>query len=721
MNILHASPHPCYNTAMTIQKPFLSVAAIILIALLWTNFFLFSSLPIGSILGILYSVGFGFIAGSLLLPEKTQVEKLFLGTLVLLVTFMLVGSVVYLLFNLASPVPLIILSVIPLPLLYYTPSLTLFFPPLTITRADTLPLIAFGIYLAGIAMLFIGLQSAATLEATRSPWDIIHPLYLGIFFAVTVFWLLVLITNRFQTITLAATIMQTFLMLSVGIMVFPIGFGYDSFLHEAAQNSILATGVIEPKTPLYIGHYVLVIFQHYLTQLSIASSNTLLLPLFFSLFVPTTALFAFKTYSGTSLKHVALIPAFILLIPLTQFILSTPQGLSYAFLLLTLFWWLIYKHTPSRTFLTILIALITTTLFIHPLTGIPLLVWFGILILDEYVINYTGVQNKRLLLTLFVPLASLVVPLTFLANNLAPNTLTTALRLPEFTELGFTNLWHIETGSFTAQFNSMFDLLYLYRFNWTLLFLIVLIIGILQLKKGRFPHMRELLLGFAMAWFGSIWLTLFFSFSELISYEQTDFARRLFLVAMYFVLPLVTVTLLSFWHRIRTQFYSAGLFIALVALVLTSVQFISYPRYDSYERVRSITTSVHDKIAVERIHELSRGLPYIVLANQSVSAAAVKEFGFFAYYDDHFFYPIPTGGPLYEQYLSMVYDVPSREHVKNAAMIAGVETVFFVLNDYWFNAEQIKQQALLSANDVEDIGNGAVTIFTYRFETDKQE
>ena len=47
--------------------------------------------------------------------------------------------------------------------------------------------------------------------------------------------------------------------------------------------------------------------------------------------------------------------------------------------------------------------------------------------------------------------------------------------------------------------------------------------------------------------------------------------------------------------------------------------------------------------------------PYIVLANQSVSAAALLRFGFHTYYGAQFYYAIPTGAPLYQSYLDMVY------------------------------------------------------------------
>ena len=149
--------------------------------------------------------------------------------------------------------------------------------------------------------------------------------------------------------------------------------------------------------------------------------------------------------------------------------------------------------------------------------------------------------------------------------------------------------------------------------------------------------------------------------------------------------------------------------------MITSVQFISFPRFDAYERVRSFTTSLHDINAVRRVHELAEGKDYIVLANQSVSAAAILELGFYKYYNGNFFYAIPTGGPLYQEYLSMVYNEPLRMYAKNAAKLTGVSNVYFILNDYWFEAELIKKAAKPLADGFEDIDNGKISIFSYNF------
>jgi hypothetical protein len=701
---------------MLIKKVYIWILYILLAGLFVLNHSILQSEGLGIVITLVYIGSFGYLVGYLLFSKREHLEKLILGSFIYSALLVVISAFTYLLVGLSYPIPLILLALIPLPLLYYAKDVHLDSVHFQSNAKYLTSALFFIIYLIGVGLLFGLLTNAATLEAVRSPWDILGSSYLFYFFVLTLLWLLFLSYNCITSLTIISSTVHSFLLLSIGIILFPLGFGFDPFLHQAAENIIVEHGVLAPKTIYYSGHYSLVVLLSYLSTIKVAVIDTLLVPILFALYIPSFAFYALRDYLGWQKRALVFIPAFVLLFPLTQFILSTPQGFSYIFLIATIFWWLIYsRHEHTKT-LSVLILLIGSTLLIHPLSGMPLAIWFGILIVDEYIITRTLFKNKRLLLVTLLLIASLIVPMTFLINNLASNTLTTSLRLPSFSELGFTNLWHIETLGFITQYNSFIDLLYLYRFNWTLVYLILIVIGITLLKKNTMPRMRHLILGFAITWFSSIVLTLFFTFSELISYEQNDFASRLFLTSLYFILPLVFVVLATFWNRIDKDRYSQALFIVLMGIMITSVQFVSYPRYDGYERVRSFTTSIHDINAVNKIHTLASSKPYIVLANQSVSAAAVQELGFYKYYNDHFFYPLPTGGPLYDQYLAMVYDAPTREHAKTAADLTGVSTVYFVVNDYWFDSEAIKQAATLTADTIDYIGGENVTIFTYAFE-----
>ena len=114
---------------------------------------------------------------------------------------------------------------------------------------------------------------------------------------------------------------------------------------------------------------------------------------------------------------------------------------------------------------------------------------------------------------------------------------------------------------------------------------------------------------------------------------------------------------------------------------------------------------------------------YIALANQQVSAAALREFGFKKYYTpspyqgegggEVFYYPIPTGGPLYQYYLDMVYKKLSRETMNAAMDLVGVKKGYFILNKYWWAFPKILEEAKFEADDWKDFGNGEVYVFEY--------
>jgi hypothetical protein len=212
----------------------------------------------------------------------------------------------------------------------------------------------------------------------------------------------------------------------------------------------------------------------------------------------------------------------------------------------------------------------------------------------------------------------------------------------------------------------------------------------------------------------------YITFNYLINYERGDYTERLLILAGLSLLPLFVYGLYNFWRRVLAgptlpQF----LLVIIVAVVSTTSTYLSYPRNDGYKQDRGYSTSQDDFLAVRAIEEAAEE-PYIVLANQAVSAAALREFGFGSYFQNQkneasepiFYYPIPTGGPLYEYYLEMVYGETSKRTVVAAMDLTGTNRAYFILNDYWFNAETIAEAAAAEASAVKRIG--ATTIFEFQ-------
>ena len=153
--------------------------------------------------------------------------------------------------------------------------------------------------------------------------------------------------------------------------------------------------------------------------------------------------------------------------------------------------------------------------------------------------------------------------------------------------------------------------------------------------------------------------------------------------------------------------------ILLTTLISVISLYISYPHVDAFEKNRGYSVSEYDLKAVKYIQEDSNNQEYVVLANQSTSAASLQEFGFKKYYNNLFYYPIPTSSPLYEIYLKMVYDQPKEEYIQQARDLTGVDTIYFVINDYWLDSKKRIEQAKVIANNVESIDD---RIWVFKFE-----
>jgi hypothetical protein len=293
-------------------------------------------------------------------------------------------------------------------------------------------------------------------------------------------------------------------------------------------------------------------------------------------------------------------------------------------------------------------------------------------------------------------LAIFSVPASFVAKEIISGApISEFLRIPNWNELNL---------SFTGienRYNIFADLLYFYQQKLVYILIILAIVGlIISEKKNKIiPHFLTAITASA----GGLILNLFIKFPSVINYEQQEYGARLFQIAEYFLLPLCFFALVPFFEKFRKAGRIPKLFFAIVAAsLLTASLYLTYPRIDRYELSHAINTSANDILTVKKIEEISAGKDYIVLANQAVSAAALQELGFKKYFKaaqgEMFYYPIPTGGPLYQFYLDMVYKNPSRKTMEEAMKLAGVKESYFILNGYWTNSDRILEKAQKEAD-----------------------
>jgi hypothetical protein len=559
----------------------------------------------------------------------------------------------------------------------------------------------YGIYGACAIACFYILWDSQTTGSLVSPWQEI-PLYFFSIYAACVLFL-ILITLLRSKMTLPLIIFHYLLSFSVAIMVYKIGYGFDPFIHQATMELINEKGVVHPKPYYYLGQYSIIILLHKIPFLSISLLNKILVPVLASILLPITgAIFLKRWFDDSKVSYLLLI--LLLALPFSFWILTTPQNLSYIFLLATLFLGL---NASKRHEFILVYFLAFTTASIHPLTGIPAIIYT-----ISLTIHHSGLKQniKKYSYLLIFLLSSFALPLSFY--------LLGKIRSDKNVELAFSSLQEMFSSfalTMPAQENFALNFLYLYKDNFFFIFSFLIIIGIIIfIKNIRYCRVLIAPLILGTSSFVSFLVSKQLSFEYLIEYEQGNYAARILIISAFFFSPFVILAVYSFIKKSINQKLSISIPFTLFSVALiTASLYLSYPRMDNYHNSHGYSISEQCLKTVEWI-EKDAEEDYIVLANQQVSVAALEKFGFDRYHQENiYFYPIPTSGRLYDYYLDMVYEKASFKTMKEAMEYAGVEQGYFVLNEYWWAFSKIKREAELEADTIKEIGDGDIYIFKY--------
>ena len=145
--------------------------------------------------------------------------------------------------------------------------------------------------------------------------------------------------------------------------------------------------------------------------------------------------------------------------------------------------------------------------------------------------------------------------------------------------------------------------------------------------------------------------------------------------------------------------------------------YLTYPRHDSYHKDTGYNTTPADIEAVNLIARDAGSTPYVVLANQAVSAAALHEYGFSKYYNGNFYYPLPTGSnPLYPIFLEAAEtNGPYYDVVIKASQQFHVSTIYLVLNHYWGDAKRLNTIANEESSKHFYTSDNSVSVFRYNY------
>ncbi|MDP2629868.1 MAG: hypothetical protein Q8P56_00500 [Candidatus Uhrbacteria bacterium] len=671
-------------------------------------------------------VGYFFCAG--FLPARRffglpPLHAAFLAPLISIMPFTIIGSVLYALGSLS---PSVIIFLLWIPALVAVA--TSFIPPLNRTESpntkenlvlsDLLFPILYGILICGfLAFLFIH----RTTDSLLGPWDSLSALPIALYALASLVLCVQAIRGKSVSLSLSMLVIHFFSSFSVALIRFPLSFGFDPLLHMAAERIVVATGVIEPKTFYYVGQYVLVPFFSRLFSLPVEWIHQPLLPFILSLSIPPLAFVALRNLFRLKDSQCLFLTATLLVLPYSYFSMTTPWGLAYGIILAGVLSSAIACSEGKIRFILLAGTCALFSLVLHPLAGIPLSIFVALLFVGD-------IKRRALRMGLLIAgaiFASLSIPLAFAVNSLLSSQLRISFTIPALSSLFDPSLL---IPIFETRFSPFLDFAYFFFRNGWIAFLALAVYGAILLFKKRFENPRPshffivcLIMAIALH-IEALVLSGFIHFESLASFEQQDYPRRLVDIANLFLLPFAGYAFGVLFQRVRTHGKKIILitFLLFFSCLLTASLYLSYPRNDAYTPFHGHTLSATDIAAVRFIDTDGSTTPYVVIANQVLASAAIREFGFKTYYpitrnekeEQLFYYPVPSGSPLAQQYYSMLTS-PSRQTMIQAMSTVGVARSYFVVRDYEPRFPIIVRDAKKTANAWREIDGGKAYVFTY--------
>lgn len=684
--------------------------AILVVVILLINIFLLKSALIGLVFGLIYLFFFGYLCGNAVNPSRTFGEKLFIGITTIAIVFTLYSSALFYLSSLKLSYIIPFFVIVSLIILHLIPKIKKIKLP-KIQKPNrfkesklTFALVA--IYLIIFTSILVILQYSSTTEAIRSTWNAI-PITFFVLYAINTVTLFTLCyTAKQNFFKYIGTSLHFFITIGIAIYIYPLGFGFDSIIHQATEKIIFLTGTLSPKPFYYAGHYSIVVFLSHLFQISVELIDTYLLPVILSLAVPASMLI-FSKQSKEKRNIIYILPIILLMLPFTKLIVTTPQAMANLLLIIFIFWTVSSRQKLNLTkfyFLFMLGFGLAIFLF-HPLTGLCAFIFIALILLTAAKIKKA---LKIPLIILFSIISTIIVPLAFYSSAFFSSQININLK-NGMSHLTTLYRYQIMDGEI------LLNLAYMYKHILVPIFIFFAIIGIIILYRRKMKIIFLLPLIAVIVFINGLITKLFLDFSFLIDYERGDYAERLMEISLFFLIPAFLMT----WHYIFAKFYKSKqftfwLFIFISTLITLNV-YLSYPHHDHYETSSLYNISKSDIKAVSFIQKHCANC--VVLSNQAVSTAAIKAFGFSKNFQTEkgeiFYYPIPTGGHLYQYYLQMIKS-PQPETIKGARDLTGAKTSFFVVNEYWWNSKKIIDEAKKTANAWIKIDNGKIFIFEYK-------
>lgn len=553
---------------------------------------------------------------------------------------------------------------------------------------------------AGDLLILAACLNARTDVALSSPWLVLSPAIFAIFAATTFAGMM----SRSRV----ATIFHFFTAFSIATVVFKVGFGFDPFVHRAAETALAAAGHIDPKTPLYAGQYAVVATLHRVLGISIAALDKWLVPLLAATLVPILGIVGLRDGWGLSDEAARRWIYLVLVLPFAAMTFTVPYNLTVVLFVLVVCLWPLCRDRRVAIVLSIAAA---WSVLCHPLLGVPTAIFVAYAIVEIR----AGHRVTRTLMVLLATLLLVVsVPELLVLNNYRAHADSVFInpfsRLEYFLGL-FADPFPQPTG--TVPF--ALDALYFFD-RWLPAILLAAAILTVFFASRRFRSQTAVLF---LGLLGSIFLvSSAFEFKDIISYEQSEFALRLLAALPFVLLPTLGVGSEALCQLVASRRPSlAPLLLVPIAIVAAISLHFAYPQSNAKDNLSGPSVSAADIKAVRLVDSLAADEPYFVLANQMTSAAALQEFGFAHYLsiDDHktLWYPLPTGAALYAFYGQMTYGEPTIETMRAAANFTGTSRGYFLTYRYWPGFEWLDERARGISDRWYPVGGGAMIVYEF--------
>lgn len=574
----------------------------------------------------------------------------------------------------------------------------------TLFISFSLFLLAFFLFIS----LILALSGASSDLAIISPWHLIPDyFYLLLFVFLSLLFVSFYLNSSFSKILV---ILAYFLFFSISFFVYKIAFGYDQLLHQRALSEILQFGFISPKTFYYIGQYSLEFFLIKTLPFSLEFISRSLVPILSAFFIPLSFFRVLKNKISSNYYYLLIL---LLLLPFSIFTYTVPQNLAFLFLTILIIFSLDKDFISERKNYIFLSALALASFFIHPLAGIPAVIFVFILFLSNLEKSQQAfwrrifkkesedkIVNKILIIISYLAqIFVLPILLFFVGGKLSWPQINFNFLIPKF----------------LGQENVYLNFIYFLFFNRFYFFFILLLIGLYFWFKNKREEKPNIYLYNFLALFLSYILSLFVSFPFLSDIDKNSYSQRVLIISLLFLIPVFLNLFLEIIERVKRKersfkFYS----LLFLLLFLLSSLYLNYPRKDNYFNSRGYSVSSSDFEAVRLIEDIKINDNYVVLANQQVGAAAIKELGFKRYYDGWLYYSVQTGGLLYDYYLKML-DRPSRELIEELLSQIEADNAYVIVNDYWWAYERIINEMKVEADNYYQTSDGRVSVFHFDF------